>query len=150
DMTAIVAPGVPGVGGSSVAWGDYDNDGRPDFLLTGQTGWDSSGLGIFISQIWRNTGSGFSNVTGTVAPGLPGVYVGSVAWADYDHDGRLDFLLTGLGASGPISQVWRNTPSGFTNVTASVAPGLQSVAYSSVSWGDYDNDGKLDFLLTGA
>ena len=25
------------------------------------------------SQLWRNTGSGFTNVTATVAPGLPGV-----------------------------------------------------------------------------
>ncbi|HXJ75610.1 MAG TPA: hypothetical protein VNM37_22330, partial [Candidatus Dormibacteraeota bacterium] len=41
-MTASVAPGLPGVSGSSVAWGDYDNDGRLDFLLTGS------------GQLWRN------------------------------------------------------------------------------------------------
>src|SRR6185436_16460804 len=138
-------------------WGDYDNDGRPDFLLTGQTGWDAGGVGIFISQIWRNTGQGFSNVTELVAPGLPGVYVRSVAWGDYDNDGRLDFLLTGgiprpsdldddYPYLTPIAQLWRNTGSGFVNVTATVLPGLSGVFWSSVAWGDYDNDGRLDFL----
>ncbi len=134
----VPIPGLPGVFAGSVAWGDYDNDGRLDFLLTGYPG---------ISQLWRNTGSGFSNVTASVAPGLPGVYQGSVAWGDYDNDGRLDFLLTGCCAG---SQLWRNTGSGFSNVTASVAPGLPGVGDSSVAWGDFDNDGRLDFLLTGA
>src|SRR6185503_12257451 len=134
-----VAPGLPGVQYSSVAWGDYDNDGRLDFLLTG------SG----ISQVWRNTGGGFSNVTASVASGLAGVVGGSVAWGDYDNDGRLDFLLTGLSSVGsPVSQLWRNTGSGFSNVTASVALGLPGGYFGSVAWGDYDNDGRLDFLLT--
>src|SRR5688572_28268671 len=79
----IPIPGLPAVSGSSVAWGDYDNDGRLDFLLAG------SG----ISQLWRNTGSGFSNMTASVAPGLPGVSGSSVAWGDYDNDGRLDLRL---------------------------------------------------------
>ena len=30
-------------------------------------------------------------------PGLPAVASGSVAWGDYDSDGRLDFLLSGYG-----------------------------------------------------
>lgn len=142
NVTASVAPGLAGAGFGSAAWSDYDNDGRPDFLLTGIH------LTNSVSQLWRNTGTGFSNVTATVAPGLPGVYNGSVAWGDYDNDGHLDFLLTGMtnGATG-LSQLWRNTVSGFSNVTASVAPGLPEV--SSVAWGDYDSDGRLDFLLTG-
>ena len=144
NVTPWVAPGLPGVDGGSVAWGDYDNDGRLDFLLTGLHAVQSS-----IAQVWRNTGSGFTNVTATVAPGLPGVAFSSVAWGDYDNDGRLDFLLTGWIRAGPIAQLWRNTGSGFTNVTATVAPGLPGVYYSSVAWGDYDNDGRLDFLLTG-
>ena len=32
--------------------------------------------------------------------------------------------LTAYGNSGTVSQLWRNTGSGFSNVTASVAPGL--------------------------
>jgi len=143
NVTASVAPGLPGGTGSSAAWGDYDNDGRLDFLLTGYAGSP-------VSQLWRNTGSGFSNVTASVAPGLPGVYNGSAAWGDYDNDGRLDFLLTGgvNGLSG-TSQLWRNTGGGFSNVTASVASGLPgSISGGSAAWGDYDNDGRLDFLLT--
>jgi hypothetical protein len=144
NVTASVAPDLPAVYLSSVAWGDYDNDGRLDFLITGNAG-------SIISQLWRNTGSGFSNVTANVAPGLPGVYNSSVAWGDYDNDGRLDFVITGVttNANTAISQLWRNTGSGFSNVTASVAPGLLGVVNSSVARGDFDNDGRLDLLLTG-
>jgi hypothetical protein len=137
--------GLPGVWYSSVAWGDYDNDGRLDLLLTGATREHPTYSPI--SQVWRNTGSGFTNVTSMVAPGLPGVYQGSVAWGDYDNDGRLDILLTGItnSAGNPFAQVWRNTGTGFSNTV--VLPGVWS---SSVAWGDYDNDGRLDILMVGA
>jgi hypothetical protein len=133
---------LPSVYEGSVAWGDYDNDGRLDFLLTGWNG-PGGGLSTSVSQLWRNTGSGFANVP---LPGVPGVIDSSVSWGDYDNDGRLDFLLTGAGISEGVSQLWRNTGSGFTNVPL---PGVPGVSYSAVAWGDYDNDGRLDFLLTG-
>jgi len=93
-------PGVCGLnnGNGSVAWGDYDNDGRLDILLTG---FSASGS---IAQVWRNTRTGFVNSYVV----LPGLYDGSAAWGDYDNDGRLDILLTGYSALGPIAQVWRN------------------------------------------
>jgi hypothetical protein len=139
QFTLTPVPGLPDVASGSVAWGDYDNDGRLDFLLAGS----------FTLTLWRNTGSGFSNVTVSVAPGLPATFDGAVAWGDFDNDGRLDFLVTGLTnafSSGAISQIWRNTGSGFTNLPI---PGLPGVAQSSVAWGDFDSDGRLDFLITG-
>ena len=149
DVTATVAPGLQGVYNASVAWGDYDNDGQLDFLLTGLLNNNTTS----ISQIWRNTGNGFANVTSMIAPGLPGVSSGSVAWGDYDNDGRLDFILTGtanaFAGSGGTSQIWHNTGSNFVNVTASVASNLTGVGNSSVAWGDYDNDGRLDFVIAG-
>jgi len=124
----------------SVAWGDYDNDGDLDILLTGQA---SSG---YVSEVYRNDGGTF--ITDTVASAvLTGVYRGSVAWGDYDNDGDLDILLTGLDNDDiRVSKVYRNNGNGtFTDIGA----GLTGVNRGSVAWGDYDNDGDLDILLTG-
>ena len=132
--------GLPGVFYSSVALGDYDNDGQLDILLTGT----ADGFGnTAITQLWRNLGNGtFTHIS----TDLPGVTQGAVAWGDFDQDGRLDILLSGYTKTGPVCQVWRNLGNGsFTNMNA----GLPGVYQSSVALGDYDNDGKLDIVLAG-
>jgi hypothetical protein len=139
-FTNVPIPGLAGVYFGSVACGDFDNDGRPDFLISGIT---NSATGDSILQLWRNTGSGFSNVP---IPGLRGAYTSSIAVGDYDNDGLLDFLTEGLSGNTFISELWRNTGNGFTNVPV---PGLPRIADGSLAWGDYDNDGRLDFLITG-
>ena len=70
-----------------------------------------------------------------------------MAWGDYDNDGDLDILLTGgyASSSGDISRIYCNDGSDTFTHTVS----LTGVRYSSVAWGDYDNDGNLDILLTG-
>ncbi|WRH67210.1 MAG: FG-GAP-like repeat-containing protein [Planktothrix sp. GU0601_MAG3] len=130
---------LPGVFSSSVAWSDYNGDGKPDFLLTG---WDSSFNPI--SKLYKNTGSGFSEDTSI---SLPGVGWSSVAWSDYTGDGKPDFLLTGYSSSGDISKLYKNTGSGFSEDTSISLPGVDS---GSVAWSDYTGDGKPDFLLTGS
>jgi predicted nucleotidyltransferase len=128
-----IAAGLPGVAYGSVAWGDYDNDGDLDILLTGDS----------ISRVYRNDGGGMFTDT---AAGLTGVGYGSVAWGDYDNDGDLDILLTGASDVGQISRVYRNDGDGvFTDLGAA----LIGVEQGSGAWGDYDNDGDLDIVLTG-
>ena len=78
---------------------------------------------------------------------LPGVYVGSVAWGDYNNDGYLDILLTGMSDSGPVSKICKNNGNG--TFTEQTDIGLIGVYDGSSAWGDYDNDGDLDILLTG-
>ena len=72
DQSGIVQGGLPQLYNSSVAWGDYDNDGRLDFLITGFF-YDHTNYGRNVSQLWRNTGSGFIDVTASAVPGLAAV-----------------------------------------------------------------------------
>jgi predicted nucleotidyltransferase len=133
---------LTGVYHSSVAWGDYDNDGDLDILLTGDA--DSKN---YISKVYKNNGNNtFTEQTGI---SLTGVYDGSVAWGDYDNDGYLDILLTGKFDywSYPISKIYKNN--GDNTFTEQTGISLTGVDKSSVAWGDYDNDGDLDILLTG-
>ena len=135
---ADISAGLPGVSDSSASWGDYDNDGDLDILLTGRTGSDPDR----IPRVYRNDDGVFADISA----GLPGVAFGSASWGDYDNDGDLDILLTGGTGSDParIPRVYRNDDGVFTNITAGL-PGVDS----SAAWGDYDNDGDLDILLTG-
>ena len=129
---------VDGFVGGSVAWGDYDNDGDSDLLISG-----AIAPLVVATGIYRNDGNNtFTNINAN----LPGVLSCSVAWGDYDNDGDLDIVLSGYSASGDITKVYRNEGDGiFTDIQAN----LLCVWFAAVAWGDYDNDQDLDILLTG-
>jgi hypothetical protein len=79
-------------------FGDYDNDGDLDILLTGR---DNSSTNI--SKLYQNTGGNFSEYTNA---NLTPVSSGTADFADYDNDGDLDIFLTGVTN---ITKVYQNT-----------------------------------------
>lgn len=123
-----------GINHGTVAWGDYNNDGRLDILLTGSR----------FTEIYRNEGNGgFGDIIS-----LSGLHNSSAAWGDYNNDGLLDIALTGLDdQDGAVAKLYRNTGNGFTEVANSGLVG--DIYWSAVAWGDYDNDGRLDLLMSG-
>ncbi|MCX6256453.1 MAG: FG-GAP-like repeat-containing protein [Bacteroidia bacterium] len=135
-ITELTNNNLPGMDNCSVAWGDYDNDGKLDFILAGN----------YITRIYRNNGNDvFTAQTGI---SLTGVNFASVAWGDYNNDGYLDILLTGFEGTNPISKIYKNNGNNtFTELTGVVLPGIRSGA---AAWGDLNNDGRLDFLITGS
>jgi hypothetical protein len=141
DGFAKIDAGFPGIQGGTALWADYDGDGFQDVLITGSTNRDSSGA---ITRVYRNTGSGFVDMDAGIIP----LASSCAAWGDYDGDGRLDVVVAGIypGMGEPrVCQIWRNTGTGFVLGEAA----LPGVASGSVSWGDYDNDGRPDLFVTG-
>ncbi len=129
--------GIQGVSSGSAVWGDYDNDGDLDLLITGNSDVSASA----VTLVYQNS----SGIFAEISTGLPGLIGSSAAWGDYDNDGDLDLLLSGSGTEGYLSRVYRNDSGVFTDINA-VITGMYT---GSVAWGDYNNDGGLDILLTG-
>lgn len=121
-----------------VAVGDYDRDGWPDLYFSGGSG----GQGA----LYRNQkGEHFEERTVQAGVALPGVEAAGAVFADYDGDGWLDLLVTGVNESP--SSLLRNMGNGhFKDVTAE--SGLASLKHSfSASFADYDRDGDLDLYV---
>jgi len=131
-----VGGGLPGVLSGSTAWGDYDNDGDLDILLIG-----GASIGP-ISRVYRNNGD---NSFTDIYASIEGVYNGTAAWGDYDNDGDLDILITGSGANGGVTRLYRNDGADAFSDTQAPFPPLSE---SAAAWGDYDNDGDLDIILS--
>lgn len=129
-----------GMAYGSAEWADYDNDGFNDLIIAGSTS-DAS----YITKIYRNTGNNnFTEQTGITISGTSG---STIDWGDYDNDGFLDFIITGFNLFTPITKIYRNMgTNGFSEQTSITLPQVNN---GSAKWGDYDNDGDLDILLTG-
>jgi enediyne biosynthesis protein E4 len=85
DVTEASGIHADGTFFMGVAVGDYDNDGYPDIYMTGYRH----------SVLLHNNGDGtFTDVTAKAGVGDDGSWGTAAGWFDYDHDGKLDLLVT--------------------------------------------------------
>jgi hypothetical protein len=131
---------LPGVRYGSADWGDCNNDGAADILLTGQV---SSTLKI--ARVYQRKIDGSFELAAT----FDGVMQGAAAWGDFDNDGWLDIALTGENDTGPISQLHHNERGSSACAFSAVATSFGGVSQSAVAWSDYNADGQLDLLISG-
>lgn len=130
---------LDGAIGGSARWGDYDLDGYLDILITGKD-WSL----LPVSFIYHNdSDNSFSNAYA----GLVGTALGPADWIDFDNDGDLDIMLSGqnAGCGNSSTILYVNDGIGGYSQFANLA----FVERGASAWGDYDNDGDSDLLLTG-
>ena len=133
-------PKAAGNGTVRVCAADVDNDARFDLFAA-----NYGPLGLF-----SNRGKGvFEDRSEAWQIAIDSRY-DACAFADFDHDGRLDLYVNGTVTGGASWQdsLFRNTGSAFADVTP---PAIRSLhADHGVQWADVDGDHDLDLSLTGA
>jgi hypothetical protein len=152
------------------AVGDYNNDGRPDLLVTCLNG----------VVLYRNNGDGtFTDVTKASGLDADAGWATGAAFGDYDRDGwpdlfvshYVDFHLDNLpafgagkscrylgievqcgphGLKGAPDNLYRNKGDGtFSDVSKKAGVGDPERRYGLTAiWTDFDNDGNLDLFVT--
>ena len=134
----LLNSGIAQLSSGSVNWGDYDNDGNPDLLITGMNN------GGAVTALYHNDGN---DVFDSVSTNLPPL-IGIARWIDYDNDGMQDVIMAGwmgLGSSDS-TELFHNDGNGIFTEASTDFP---DYAASDIAVADYDDDGDEDFFLTG-
>jgi hypothetical protein len=156
---------------TGAALADYDNDGDLDLYVANYARFDTTaiprlgtqwkGVDVFVGPLglepvadalYRNEGTGtFAEVSalaglGQVEPG----YGFAVLFADYDLDGDPDLYVANDSSPNFLLRNEGNGTFADQALIAQVAYGEMGNAQAGMgaSWGDYDNDGWPDLLVT--
>lgn len=132
---------------------DYDNDGRPDLVITALNG--------ETFPVFRNQGTGyFSDQTfaSQVARLTNGRSGWGVGWVDFDNDGEKDLFTANSHVNDLVEKfeaatyfqansVFRQTRGKFAEVPGS---GLEKAlaAHRGAAFADFDQDGRVDAVVT--
>ena len=84
-------------------------------------------------------------------PSIPSVSPGTLAWGDYDRDGDLDLVVSGMALNEANERV--ETTRLLRNDNGSLVDAgipLPSLSGAAVAFGDFDNDGDLDLVIGGS
>jgi enediyne biosynthesis protein E4 len=138
--------------GMGAAFADYDNDGRPDILVTNlaQEKW----------ALYRNDGKGMFSYA-TLTSGLAAIVARNSGWGvglyDFDNDGWKDIFAAQSHVLDNVERMnatllYEEPPGLYRNVEGKFEPSslgkLNAIAGRGVAFGDLNNDGSIDAVVS--
>src|SRR5579859_7070094 len=114
---------------------------------------------VKFTDVTADAGIHFEHFHGIRTTQLPEDMGSGAAWGDYDGDGYPDLYV--VDVAGPLTaspaeiahspggnRLYHNNGDGtFTDVTKKARVGFKGIGMAA-AWADYDNDGRLDLIVT--
>jgi len=167
--TGVMTPQTLGQTG---AWGDYNNDGWLDIIISdiarrsprkgqgsrvrsrggqqrqtpAQEEPERKPLQLLYLYASRE-GKTFAEVS--ESSGLSNVGVNAASWADYNNDGYLDLALSPIEGGKPPLLFKNSAKFEFADVSEAAGLKEEGSVSMNVTWADYDRDGFVDLFQAG-
>ena len=135
-----------GVQNGDFSWGDFDSDGDKDLALIGDAG------ATLISKVYENTKDENGKVVfKELDLQFTGVGFGAVEWVDLNQDGKVDLFISGVDQNLAVrSLVYINkSTEGSPSFELVDTYNFPDLVETSLDFGDLDNDGDVDYAITG-
>jgi len=117
------------------AWFDFNNDGLIDLYVA------NNGL----NDLYKNIGSGKFEIIENIIPVTENGNSFGCSTADYNNDGLIDIFVANWWGK---NHLYKNLGKGqFEKIQKSPVTD-ESLNSEGSSWGDFDNDGDLDLIVT--
>lgn len=142
SFTELTGSTIPGFEYGRIKFADYNSDTYQDFVLSG---WNDINE-LSYTKIFTNNGN--ETFTESTIP-LLSTWNGDTEWGDYNNDGNIDLVISGLNNDSTVrsTELYKNNGDGtFTVINAS----FEGISHGSLEWGDFDTDGDLDLLVIGS
>lgn len=135
-----------GVQNGDFSWGDFDSDGDKDLALIGDAG------ETLISKVYENTKDENGNVVfQEIQVEFKGVGFGAVRWVDLNQDGKIDLFISGIDQNFDVESLVyiNNSVEGTPSFELVDTYNFPDLVKTSLDFGDLDNDGDVDYAITG-
>ncbi|MCX7743359.1 MAG: FG-GAP-like repeat-containing protein [Flavobacteriales bacterium] len=120
----------------TASFGDIDNDGDFDVFMTKHDK----------AQEWyTNNGNGTFSATASGSFTYPNNTAIQSLYEDFDNDGFVDLLFTGMGVQ---QRLYRNNGNGTFTQVPNATLGFGSNNFASFATGDLNHDGKIDIYAS--
>ncbi|MBO6183651.1 MAG: T9SS type A sorting domain-containing protein [Chryseobacterium sp.] len=125
--------------------GDFNNDGKPDVVYNGAIDIDADGAAdVTFNEIFTNNNGVFSAYADL---GIDATHSGDIKFIDYNNDGLLDIISTGLSYQDIVNYKhyrFLNNGTGFSKVEDTAGK-----TFGSIEVFDFNHDGKQDYAING-
>lgn len=131
---------LPGISSGTLQWTDVNGDGNQDLLYSGATG--DILFATTSGTLINNGGLNFNHNSDPFQP----LGMSSLDAVDMDLDGDPDIALLGRDSSlAKYTFIFLTQENSFIELPLS----LIDLSNGSLQWGDYDNDGDADLIISG-
>lgn len=134
---------------SAVKAADFDNDGDLDLFIGGRVsplGYPRAGNSYLLRNDTREHDNPvFTDVTDAWCEQLRTIgMVSDAIWTDFDDDGNMDLIVVGEWMSVVFL---KNAGAQLVNISAGTGVAGNTGWWNSISAGDFDNDGDMDYIV---